>query len=116
MSPFSSRRWPGERKLVGTGIAIELPAGHVGLVSPRSGLALKNGVTVANAPGVVDHDYRGEVGVILINHGDRDLIIRRGDRIAQLVIMPVARVDLEQVGSLSETPRGAGGFGSTEIR
>lgn len=105
--------WSGAREAVGTRIAVAIPPGHVGLVCPRSGLAAKHGVTVANAPGVVDSDYTGEVKVILVNHGDRCLDISPDDRIAQLVIVPVATVGVEEVTELSTTERGAGGFGST---
>ena len=104
---------PGARALVATGIALAIPRGFEGQVRPRSGLALKHGVTVLNAPGTIDADYRGEVGVILINHGDGDFSIRRGDRIAQLVIAPVTRAHVLDVTSLDGTARGSGGFGST---
>lgn len=104
---------PGERALVGTGIAIALPVGTVGMVCPRSGLAAKQGVTVLNAPGIVDAGYRGEVKVILVNHSEDGVYIGRGDRIAQLVITPILTPAIEVVDSLDETARGAGGFGST---
>jgi len=104
---------PGERRLVPTGLAVELPAGHEGQVRPRSGLAARHGVGMVNAPGTVDSDYRGEVGVLLVNHGREAVAFSRGDRIAQLVISPVARAEVELVEDLSETDRGAGGFGST---
>lgn len=104
---------PGERVLVPTGLAFEIPPGHEGQVRPRSGLALRHGVTVLNSPGTIDADYRGEVKVILINHSQQPHTIERGDRIAQLVIAQVARAVLELVEDLSETARGAGGFGST---
>ncbi len=104
---------PGERVLVPTGLAIALPAGFEGQVRPRSGLALKHGITVLNAPGTVDADYRGEVSVVLINHGSESFVIRRGDRIAQLVIAPVHRVQLLPTLVLSETSRSTGGYGST---
>ena len=104
---------PGARALVATGIALAIPKGFEGQVRPRSGLALKHGVTVLNAPGTIDADYRGEVGVILINHGNAEFIIRRGDRIAQLVIAPVTRAGILEVASLAGTTRGSGGFGST---
>lgn len=103
----------GARMLVPTGLAIALPAGFEAQVRPRSGLALKHGVTVLNSPGTIDADYRGEVGVMLINHGEADFVVRRGDRIAQLVIAPVVRVVLVEVALLDETTRGADGFGST---
>ena len=101
------------RAAVPTGLAIALPLGFEAQVRPRSGLALRAGVAPLNTPGTIDADYRGEVQVILINHGAEDLAIRRGDRIAQLVIAPVARAAWSEVESLDETPRGAGGFGST---
>jgi dUTP pyrophosphatase len=104
---------PGGRALVPTGLAIALPPGFEGQVRPRSGLALKHGVTVLNAPGTIDADYRGEVSVILINHGTEPFVIRRGERIAQLVVAPVTRADLAPAVVLGETTRNAGGFGST---
>jgi dUTP pyrophosphatase len=104
---------PGDRFPVPTGLAFALPPGFEGQVRPRSGLAAKAGVTCLNTPGTVDADYRGEVKVILINHGPEDFIIRRGDRIAQLVIAPVVQAAWEEVAVLDETARGAGGFGST---
>ncbi len=104
---------PGERALVPTGLALEIPPGHEGQVRPRSGLAARHGVTLLNAPGTVDADYRGEVKVILVNHGQQPVRFERGERVAQLVIAPVARAALEVVEALGETGRGAGGFGST---
>lgn len=104
---------PGDRFAVPTGLAFALPPGFEGQVRPRSGLAFKNGVTCLNSPGTVDADYRGEVKVILINHGAEAFTIRRGDRIAQLVIAPVVQASWTEVASLDETVRGAGGFGST---
>lgn len=104
---------PGARALVPTGIAIALPAGTEAQVRPRSGLAVKQGLTVLNAPGTIDADYRGEVQVLLINHGSDKVAVTRGMRIAQLVIAPVMQADLVEVLSLDETRRGAGGFGST---
>jgi dUTP pyrophosphatase len=104
---------PGRHALVPTGLTIALPAGYEAQVRPRSGLAAKHGVTVLNAPGTVDADYRGEVGVLLINHGEAPFTIRRGERIAQMVIAPVARAELVAVTALPETGRGSGGFGST---
>jgi dUTP pyrophosphatase len=104
---------PGKRALVGTGLAIALPPGHEAQVRPRSGLAFKHGVTVLNSPGTVDEDYRGEVKVLLVNHGEEPFVVRSGERIAQLVIAPVARVQLEEHASLDETVRGAGGYGHT---
>jgi len=106
---------PGERRLVPTGFAIALPAGFEAQVRPRSGLALKQGVTVLNAPGTIDADYRGEVGVILVNLGGEAFAIRRGDRIAQLVVAPTVQAAWQEVADLDETARGAGGFGSTGV-
>ena len=104
---------PLERRAVPTGLALELPPGFEGQVRPRSGLAFKSGITCLNSPGTIDADYRGEVKVILINHGPEDFIIRRGDRIAQLVVAPVVQAGWVEVESLDDTARGAGGFGST---
>ncbi|MFB6446334.1 dUTP diphosphatase [Bradyrhizobium tunisiense] len=104
---------PGQYALVPTGLAIALPAGHEAQVRPRSGLAAKHGVTVLNAPGTIDADYRGEIKVILINHGQAAFVIKRGERIAQMVIAPVVQAALVPVTTLSATDRGAGGFGST---
>jgi dUTP pyrophosphatase len=104
---------PGSRFPVPTGLAFALPPGFEGQVRPRSGLAFKSGVTCLNSPGTVDADYRGEVKVILINHGEEDFTIRRGDRIAQLIVAPVVQAQWAEVESLDETARGAGGFGST---
>lgn len=104
---------PGDRALVPTGIALALPPGFEGQVRPRSGLAVRQGLTLLNAPGTVDADYRGEVQVLLVNLGREPIRIRRGDRIAQLVVAPVARVVWQEAAALSESERGAGGFGST---
>jgi dUTP pyrophosphatase len=104
---------PGARRAVPTGLAFALPGGFEGQVRPRSGLALKHGVTCLNTPGTIDADYRGEVKVILINLGEEDFTIRRGDRIAQLVIAPVTQGAWRETETLDETARGAGGFGST---
>ena len=104
---------PGARALVPCGFAMALPEGYEAQVRPRSGLAARFGVTVLNAPGTIDADYRGEVKVILVNLGEEDFTIRRGDRIAQLVIAPVVQARWSEVESLDETARGAGGFGST---
>ena len=104
---------PGSRFPVPTGLAFALPPGFEGQVRPRSGLAFKHGVTCLNTPGTVDADYRGEVKVILINLGEEDFVIRRGERIAQLVIAPVVQAVWSEVASLDDTARGAGGFGST---
>ena len=104
---------PGARALVGSGVAIALPRGFEAQVRPRSGLAYKHGVTVLNAPGTVDEDYRGEIKVLLVNHGAEPFVVRSGERIAQLVIAAVARVQLDEVSTLDETARGAGGYGHT---
>jgi dUTP pyrophosphatase len=104
---------PGGRAIVPTGIAIALPEGYEAQVRPRSGLAAKNGVTVLNAPGTIDADYRGEVGVILINHGQESFTVTRAMRIAQMVIARYARAQWQETADLSQTARGAGGFGST---
>jgi len=104
---------PGKYAVVPTGLTIALPSGHEAQVRPRSGLAAKHGVTVLNAPGTIDADYRGEISVILINHGETPFVIRRGERIAQLVIAPVVQGELTAAASLSATDRGSGGFGST---
>jgi dUTP pyrophosphatase len=103
----------GHHAMVPTGLSIALPDGHEAQVRPRSGLAARHGVTVLNAPGTIDADYRGEICVLLINHGSEAFTIRRGERIAQMVIAPVARAELIVVTSLSTTERGSGGFGST---
>jgi dUTP pyrophosphatase len=104
---------PGERQLVPTGIAVAIPPGWEGQVRPRSGLALKLGLGIANAPGTIDSDYRGEVGVILVNWGQERVRLPRGERIAQLVLGPVTRASLVEVAELPGTGRGGGGFGST---
>jgi len=104
---------PGQYALVPTGLAIALPPAHEAQVRPRSGLAAKHGVTVLNTPGTIDADYRGEIKVILINHGTAPFVIKRGERIAQMVIAPVLQAALVPVATLSATDRGAGGFGST---
>jgi len=106
----------GERALVPTGVAIALPPGYEAQVRPRSGLALKSGMTLLNSPGTIDADYRGEIGVIVVNHGTAEVTIGRGDRIAQLVIHRLPEVVLEAVDELPETARGAGGFGHTGTR
>ena len=107
---------PGERRLVPTGLAIALPEGYEAQVRPRSGLAIRHGVTCLNSPGTVDSDYRGEIQVILINHGAEPFRIARGDRIAQLVVAPVARAGWRLVDELTETARGSGGFGSSGVK
>lgn len=104
---------PGQRAAIPTGFAIELPEGFEAQVRPRSGLALKNGVTVLNAPGTIDADYRGEIKVILINHGPEDFAVTRGMRVAQMVVAPVTQAILLETDQLQETNRGTGGFGST---
>ncbi|WP_236782015.1 dUTP diphosphatase [Aneurinibacillus thermoaerophilus] len=106
---------PGERALIPTGFAMAMPANLEAQVRPRSGLAYKKGITTLNSPGTIDADYRGEVGVILINHGSEPFVIERGDRIAQLVFQWVPRVHLKQVDRLEETERGSGGFGHTGV-
>lgn len=104
---------PGERMLIPTGLAIALPAGYEAQVRPRSGLAVKNGVTVLNTPGTIDADYRGEIKVVLINHGQEEFTIERGMRVAQMVVAKFEQVEWNKVENLDETERGAGGFGST---
>lgn len=104
---------PGERRLVPTGIAIQLPEGHEGQVRPRSGLALRLGVGMVNAPGTIDSDYTGEIGVILVNHGTEAVRFERGERIAQLVVARYERATVVEVSALDETSRGGGGFGHT---
>jgi dUTP pyrophosphatase len=106
---------PGARALVPTGIALAIPPGFAGFVLPRSGLALRHGVTVLNTPGLVDAGYRGEVKVLLVNHGDVPVSLSRGERVAQLVVLRVERVALAPVAELPESARGAGGFGSTGV-
>lgn len=107
---------PGGRALVPTGIAVALPPGYAADVRPRSGLALRSGLTLLNAPGTIDADYRGEIGVLLINHGDRPVTIGRGERIAQLVVHRLPDVELVAVDELPATGRGAGGFGHSGVR
>jgi len=107
---------PGARALVPTGIAVALPHGHEAQVRPRSGLALRTGLTLLNSPGTVDADYRGEIQVLLVNLGDDPVVLERGDRIAQLVVQPVPRVEWEEVEALPLSARGAGGFGHTGTR
>lgn len=104
---------PGERKLIPTGIQVALPAGYEGQVRPRSGLAVKYGVSLLNTPGTIDADYRGEIKVLMINFGQEPFVVRRGDRIAQLVLSPVVRGNLVVETQLDETTRGGGGFGHT---
>ena len=107
---------PGEYKLISTGLSVAIPPGYAGFVYPRSGLALNHGVTVLNADGVIDPGYRGEIGVILINHGNGSFQIQRGDRIAQLIVQQVARVRWQEVENLKTTKRGSGGFGHTGLQ
>ena len=106
----------GERALIKTGIQIELPYQTEAQIRPRSGLALKNGITVLNTPGTIDEGYRGEIGIILINHGKEDFLVEKGMKIAQMVIKPVWKVEVSEVSELSDTLRGEGGFGSSGIR
>lgn len=106
---------PGEVRLISTGIRIAIPVGFEGQIRPRSGLALRNGITMLNSPGTIDSDYRGTVAVIAINHGKEPFTVRRGERIAQLVICPVARAEWELVGDLDDTQRGTGGFGHSGV-
>ena len=106
---------PGERTLVPTGLVLELPRGWEGQVRPRSGLAIRHGISLLNSPGTIDSDYRGEVMVVLANLGGEPFTIRRGDRIAQLVVSPVTRLVVREVSELSATDRGSGGFGSTGV-
>ena len=104
---------PGKRAMIPTGLQIALPHDAEAQVRPRSGLAARHGLTVLNTPGTIDADYRGEISVILINLGDAPFVVRRGERIAQLVVAPVCRAELRRVAALDDTPRGDGGFGST---
>ncbi len=106
---------PGERMLVPTGLVMEIPSGHEGQIRPRSGLAYKNGITCLNTPGTIDADYRGEVQVLLINHGSVAFVIERGMRIAQMVIAPTTQVSIVESNLANETERGSGGFGSTGV-
>jgi dUTP pyrophosphatase len=106
---------PGTREMIPTGLKIALPHDTEAQVRPRSGLAARHGITVLNTPGTIDADYRGELNVILINLGDQSFVVRRGDRIAQLVVAPVLRAELRRVATLDDTPRGGGGFGSTGV-
>ncbi len=104
---------PGQQAVIPTGIAIQLPGGFEAQVRPRSGLAANHGVTVLNAPGTIDADYRGEIGVILINHGDEDFSVTRGMRVAQIIVTPISRVVWQEVDELETSARGQGSFGST---
>ncbi len=107
---------PGQRSLIPTGFRMALPAGYEAQIRPRSGLAWKQGITMLNSPGTIDSDYRGEVKVLAINHGDEPFEIKKGDRIAQMVIAPVFRAETDSVDKLPETNRGDGGFGSTGVK
>jgi dUTP pyrophosphatase len=107
---------PGEIQLVPTGLAISVPSGYEAQIRPRSGIALKHGVGMVNSPGTIDEDYRGEIGIILINWGKKPFVINRGDRIAQMVIARVFHAEIREVAELDETERGAGGFGHSGIR
>jgi dUTP pyrophosphatase len=106
---------PGERALIPTGLQMALPEGYEAQIRPRSGLAIRNGITMLNTPGTIDADYRGEVKVIAINHGEEEFVVNHGDRIAQVVIAPVTQLPLLEVDKLDETGRGEGGFGSTGV-
>lgn len=106
---------PGERRLIPTGLAVAIPSGYEAQIRPRSGLAIKHGISMVNAPGTIDADYRGEIRVIVINHGQEPFLIRRGDRIAQMVIAPVVQPAIVEVEQLPETERGEGGFGHTGV-
>lgn len=107
---------PGQRMLLPTGLAVQIPPGYEGQVRPRSGLALKQGIALVNAPGTIDADYRGEIGIILINHGREPVVFQPGDRIAQLVVAPVTRAVLVEAEGLEESARNSGGFGHTGVR
>ena len=107
---------PGERRLIPTGLFIALPEGYEAQIRPRSGLALKHGITVLNSPGTIDADYRGEVGIILINHSDKAFVIEDGERVGQMVVAQYNRVEWNETDSLDETERGAGGFGHTGVK
>lgn len=107
---------PSERALIATGFAMALPAGYEAQIRPRSGLAYKHGITVVNSPGTIDADYRGEVKILLINHGTENFTINRGERIAQMVVAPVTQAKFKVVDTLSKTARGAGGYGSTGVK
>lgn len=107
---------PGERALIPTGLQMALPEGYEAQIRPRSGLAYRNGITMLNTPGTIDADYRGELKVLAINHGEEAFTIRHGDRIAQMVIAPIQQMFVEEVDELPETERGSGGFGSTGVK
>jgi dUTP pyrophosphatase len=114
--PEAVRLEAGERRLIPTGLVFEIPEGHEGQVRPRSGLALKHGISIVNSPGTIDSDFRGEVGIVLINHGHEPYVVEPLSRIAQIVITRVEQVQIEEADSLTETTRGAGGYGSTGHR
>lgn len=107
---------PGERKLVGTGLYVEIPEGFEGQVRPRSGLALRHGLSMVNTPGTIDSDFRGEVGILLINHGEQHVRLAAGERIAQMVICPVVQATFVAAEAITATDRGSGGFGSTGLK
>lgn len=107
---------PGERTLIPTGLQMSIPDGFEAQIRPRSGLAIRNGITMLNSPGTIDADYRGEVKVIAINHGNEDFTVEHGDRLAQMVIAPVTQFPVKEVNDLSSTDRGEGGFGSTGVK
>lgn len=107
---------PGERRLIPTGLFIALPEGYEAQIRPRSGLAIKHGITVLNSPGTIDADYRGEVGIILINHSDKAFVIEDGERVGQMVVAQYSRVEWDETDTLDETERGAGGFGHTGVK
>jgi dUTP pyrophosphatase len=111
--PEAVRIAPGERRLIPTGLIFEIPEGHEGQVRPRSGLALKHGISIVNSPGTIDSDFRGEVGIVLINHGHEPFVVEPLSRIAQIVLARVEQLEIEEAETLSETARGAGGYGST---
>jgi dUTP pyrophosphatase len=104
---------PGERKLIPTGFSLAIPPGYEAQIRPRSGLALKHGITLLNSPGTIDADYRGEIGLIIINHGEKPFVVKRGDRLAQIVISKVYQAELLEVENLDNTARNSGGFGHT---
>ncbi len=105
---------PGARALIPTGLAVEIPVGYEAQIRPRSGLALRHGVTLLNTPGTIDSDYRGEIMVLIVNLGDQPYTVRRGERIAQMIVAPVTRAELHEAADLAATRRGAGGFGHTD--
>jgi dUTP pyrophosphatase len=107
---------PQERAIVPTGLSIALPKGYEAQIRPRSGLAIKNGITLLNSPGTIDADYRGEIGIIIINHGDKPFIIERGMRIAQMIVAPVINIEWDETEALPNTDRGENGFGSTGLK